>query len=308
MKYGFNVKKSLILIALLLQFHSCRDDSKPIENEKLLNSKGILLTTRFHSLEHLREQIEIEYLPSNSSVRLSQGEGALRLQSILHSGLKESDLMNARKGGLLQRIVLGLSSPKFIFHRKDMLRVWNLSRRRALVFGGGDVAFFDLAQGMVQNIYEVDRQGLKLADLSEKGFINTFNHVNSQAFMTMLFSENLADFVADTHERSAMPELITGDFTREQVQDVENGVVDNYVDLINNEWGQELGKKLSAQFLITRNLSWSPQLLADVLNELQSYYSWVFGIGFKPFRSSDPMVVAFSTKLNKVLENVDGML
>ena len=127
---------------------------------------------------------------------------------------------------------------------------------------------------MANQISDEDYLNLSCEELSEKGYLNTFNHITAQAFMTSIFSERLADFIADVHELYNMPELITGDFTEQQLADFENGPVDNYVDMINNEWGQELGKVLGKKYGIDRHTIWTPQLLRDYLNDIQLYHSW----------------------------------
>ena len=80
--------------------------------------------------------------------------------------------------------------------------------------------------------------------------------------------------------------------------------IDNYVDIINNEWGQELGNVLKKKYNISSETYWTPILLANFLNDIQSYYSWAFHIGFKPFRAEDEMVIRFSDKINLVMNNV----
>ena len=99
-----------------------------------------------------------------------------------------------------------------------------------------------------------------------------------------------------------MPELITGDFTEAQLADFEKGPVDNYVDILNNEWGQELGKVLRVKYKLNRKTFWTPALLASFLNDIQSYNSYVFKIGFRPFRPADEKVMRFANKINTVLE------
>jgi hypothetical protein len=181
------------------------------------------------------------------------------------------------------------------------MAIENLGRRRPWQFGKGDVAFYDLAEAMVQHIAAVDTIDMPARDLSEKGYLNTFNHITAQAFMTSIFSEELADFVADVHERFNMPELIAGHFTEKQLSDMETGPVDNYIDIINNEWGQELGKVLRKKYGLTKQTVWTPALLTAYLNDIQSYHSWAFQIGFTPFRSSDEKVIQFANKINTVL-------
>jgi len=280
-------------------------------------TKGALLSTRFKSFEELKKVIQIEYykvIPGSDYamykkplVRLTHSSIGREVTSILKSGVSEADFIRARDGGFWDRVQLALHSPYFVINRNDLLRVFNLSRRRHYMFGEGDVAFYDLAETMLFNISDDDLALMHFEDLSEKGFINTFNHITPQAFMTTLFSEELADFIADTHERQNMPELITGKFTEDQLTDLQNGPVDNYVDLINNEWGQELGKLLREKHDINRNTYWTPELLVDYLNDIQSYYSWAFQIGFKPYRPEDQVVIRFSNKINRVMGGVKGL-
>jgi hypothetical protein len=172
---------------------------------------------------------------------------------------------------------------------------------RPNVFGEGDVAFYYLAQASFRNINTPDLAFANSKDTTEKGYINTFNHITAQAFITSCFSEDLADFVGDSHERYYHPKLINGKFSEKEVSDLAEGPVDNYVDLINNEWGQELGKQLKKKYNINRKTYWTPELVANYLNDLQDYYSWAFQIGFKPFRPEDEQVIKFSKKINVVM-------
>jgi hypothetical protein len=147
------------------------------------------------------------------------------------------------------------------------------------LFGEGDVAFFNLAQAMVRNINTPDIAFKYPKDTTEKGYLNTFNHMTAQAFITSCFSVELADFIGDAHERYYHPDLINGKFAKKEVSDLGEGPVDNYVDIINNEWGQEVGKELKQKYHISRETYWTPELLANYLNDMQSYYQWALQIG-----------------------------
>lgn len=182
--------------------------------------------------------------------------------------------------------------------------MYTLSRWRPERFGVDDPAFFDIAKTTVKNINTPDLAFKTPRDSTEKGYLNSFNHIATQAFITSCYSEELADFIADTHERYLHPELITGAFTDALLKDLDEGPVDNYVDMINNEWGQELGKQLKAKYDINSDTDWTPQLLADYLNDLQSYYSWAFQIGFKPYRPEDDVVIRFSEKIDAVMKGL----
>jgi hypothetical protein len=271
---------------------------------------GVLLLTRFKSLEEFKQVVKIQYAEDFSEstgektgkplVLLTYRTGTREVTSILKSGISQADFLNARKGTVWDRALLGLKCPFAFRHRKDLMVVENLGRRRPFAFGKGDVAFYDLAETMVKHISDEDTISMSGADLSEKGYLNTFNHITAQAFMTSIYSERLADFVADVHELYNMPELITGHFTEEQLADFENGPVDNYLDMINNELGQELGKELGKKYNINRLTYWTPALLTDYLNDIQSYHSWAFQIGFKPFKVTDELVIRFAGKINMI--------
>ena len=298
---------------LLTLFISCNDSPGNINSDNLLKTeplykpvKGALLSTNYKSLEELRAVIQIEYFKVDQKkpmVRLTHLSNGQDVTSILESGISDLDITNAWSGGFWGKVWLGLNNPYLVIHRKDFLRVFNLARRRGTVFGEGDVAFYDFAESMLDNIHHNDLAIMNSEDFSEKGYINTFNHITAQAFLTSIFSEKFADFVADVHERGNMPELVTGAFSESQLIDLEKGPTDNYVDMINNEWGQELGKQLKAKYNISRETNWTPKLLVNYLNDIQAYYSWAFQIGFTPFKTTDQVVKTFTKKLNIVMDD-----
>jgi len=270
--------------------------------------KGALLTTSFSSLEDFKEEVDIVYSQDGKPwVELTHSANQGQVVSLLKSGVSEADFMKAKAGGFWDKVKLGFKSPYFVSNRMDLQRVYFLSRRRNKDFGWPDKAFYDLAESMKNNISKEDQTLATKDELSDKGYVNTFNHIVAQALMTTLFSEALADFVADTHERKNLPELITGDFTEKQRSDIKNGAVDNYVDIINNEWGQELGKLLKLKYNIDRKTIWDSELLANYLNELQSYFGYVFKIRFKPFTSKDEITTRFSLKINRIMDDVSGL-
>jgi hypothetical protein len=282
-----------------------------VDNNTLTSMSGALLATRFQSMDELQRVVQIDYF-DGSMVSPYDGKAMVLLRhvwegqevrSILKAGLSEADIERRAKGGFWSRVKLAIDTPYFAIYRNDFSRVFSFSRRRGNIFGEGDIAFYDLAETMVYHICDEELVTIPSDDLSEKGYLNTFNHINAQAFMTTLFSERLADFIADLHERRNLPELVTGRFSEEQISDREKGPVDNYIDLINNEYGQELGKALRQKYAIERSTHWTPELLADYLNDIQRYYSRTFQIGFIPFRATDRMVVHFANKINVVMKN-----
>ncbi len=223
-----------------------------------------------------------------------------RVTAVLSTGISQGDISKARyEGTVWERFAILFRCPYAVMNRTDLERIYTLSRWRP---EKGDLAFFDIAKSSADNINTPDLAFRNARDSTEKGFLNSFNHITAQAFITSCFSEDLADFIADSHERYRHPELITGKFTEEQISDLDEGPVDNYVDLINNEWGQEIGKQLKEKYQINRQTNWTPELLANYLNDLQSYYSWAFQIGFEPFRPEDEEVLSFSNKIVEVMK------
>lgn len=275
--------------------------------------KGALLGSRFKSLEELKSVIQIEYvndnaetdstIHANAKVWLKHCSNGVEVISVLEAGISQGDIAAAKDGDFPDRMGIIFNSPYAVSNRKDLEKVFLLARVRPNLFGVGDVAFFNLAQASVRNINTTDLAFVTSRDSTEKGYLNTFNHMTAQAFITSCFSEELADFVADAHERYHHPELILGKFTQKQINDLEEGPLDNYVDIINNEWGQEVGKQLKEKYAINRETWWTPELLANYLNDLQQYYSWAFQIGFRPFRPEDEQVIKFSEKINAVMDS-----
>jgi len=263
--------------------------------------RGALLGTRFSSFEDLKSVIQIEY--DSNIVFVRHCTNGREVVSVLETGTSQGDMAKAgNDGALWDRLLLLFSCPYAVINRNDLKRIYTLSRWRPDWLGEGDLAFFDMAKSSVGNINTPEMAFKNVRDSTEKGYLNSFNHITAQAFITSCFSEELADFIADSHERYRHPELITGKFTEAQITDLEEGPVDNYVDLINNEWGQELGKYLKEKYSIDRETNWTPELLANYLNDLQRYYSWAFQIGFEPFRPEDKEVLRFSNKINIVMK------
>lgn len=330
MKAGFNwlwLPWALLLVAMVLAgcdharrpeweetVRSCQcpeppRDSVTGELPPWAGIRGALLATRFESLEDFKRAVRVRYFtegnPSDSNtktaVKLSQCTGGVEISSVLVSGSSQADIQAAKDNGIYSQAILTWRLPSVVAHRADLERVYVLARRLPMNFREGDPSFFDLAYQSVNQINTIDIALRFPKDTTEKGFLNSFNHTTAQAFITTIFSEEVADLVADLHERKNMPELTTGSFTVSQLANPNNNPVENYVDMINNEWGQQIGMKLRTQFGITRWTYWTPGLLANYLNAMLGYYAWAFEVGFKPFKKDDDIVIRFAEKINIVM-------
>ena len=298
----------IILFVLLLNCDNSGDVPQDlgVGAEIYTTHKCALLSSSFNSFEAFKEQVDIEYSGNKQkpSVRLTHRSHGKTVVSNMSAGYSDNEIRKAQHEGLWKKMKVAFNEPMLLYYGEDLRKIWSMVRKRQYIFGADDVAVYNFSERMVENIYEHDKATMTEKELSEKGYLNSFNHVNGQAIMTSLFSENFADYIADLHERGNMAELVTGDFTPEQIADLEMGPVDNYIDIINNEWGQELGKELAAKYGISRQTIWTPQLLADYLNDLQAYFSWAFQISFKPFHEEDHIVVKYAEKLNTIMSGV----
>ena len=267
-------------------------------------SKGALLGSTFKSFKKLKSVVQIEYNDEIPMVRVSHESNGKKVCSTLKPGVDEGDFRNARDGDVFDKLSLAIRSPFAALNQDDLVRVFILARRKPNIFGESDVAFFNIAEATVCNMDASNYGTASIRDLSEKGYINTINHITAQAIITTCFSEEMADYIADVHERFYHPELIKGEFTAAQVNDLDEGPLDNYIDIINNEWGQELGKSLKVKHNINSSTVWAPSLLAAYLNSTQDYYSHAFNIDFEPFSEKDSIVVNYARKMSRVMDDV----
>ena len=282
------------------------DPTKKSLYEPLVLAKP-LLVTRFKSLDDFKSKVQVKYFnqPNDPKSKDQLNLRTAKSETLceLKSGLSQNDIMDAKNGSLLDKMKFTIRHPFAIRNRNNLEKIFKLARREKVLFGLRDVAFYDLAMLVSAHISNKEQAFKSTKDSSEKGYINTFNHVTAQAIMTSFFTQELAVFVADVHERKNMPELTTGKFTTEQLFDTINYPEDNYVDIINNAIGQELGLALNEKYKINELKKCTPKLLANYLNDLQSYFSWSMGIGLEPFNSEDEVIVRFAYKLNYLLNN-----
>ena len=296
-----------MLGSVAILFYSCNQSPERIAEQCKSDSREYhqyaLLSSRINSLEELKALLGIEYLKSDSDtidgeVKLSYCSKLGMIYSELTSGLSQEDIMKAQKAGISEKLEVMIEEPVLVQNRKHLKDIYLLSRRRHDVYGYPDVAFYDLALEASRRIRKDATSFSFQRDSSEKGYLNTFNHITAQALITSIYSASLADKVADVHERYNMPELINGRFSANQLESLSNNPVDNYVDIINNEVGQILGEQLKNKYRITLHQQWNEKLLCQYLNDLQRFYSKAFKISLKPFNENEYVILRFCEKLN----------
>jgi len=311
----------VLTVFFILRFLGSNKNSEFCENaiaynwantDALANVRAkVLLTSRFKDLDDLKKVVKITYDKDYSQldsadygqstvtlIYLSNGELIKRSMS---SGVSQIDVVKAYESNYFGKAGFALTNPFPMRLRKELSKVNLIARRRPLIFGLGDVAFYDLAEALVEHINTPELSFRQKGDYTERGFVNTFNHVTAQAIITSFFSEDLADFISDLHERKSMPELTNGVFNKYQLMDSINNPLDNYVDIANNEIGQEIGLLLKTKYGINENTICTPVLLTSYMNDLQSYYGWALNIGLDKFYSKDEEIINFTSKLNCIM-------
>ncbi len=306
MKYTA-ISAPLFFVILLLIARSCfnQGEDLPTADQKidLMPTCKPLLASRFKDLDDLKKVVDIDYEVYGE--KDGEIEGLVRLsydgiETELQSGISQDDIIKVRDGKIMDAVDLMIESPYAIRNRVDLNKIYKLARRRPLIFGEGDVAFYDLALACVSNM-NFDYTYIQTArDTSEKGFINTYNHIIAQALITTAFSKEMADFLADVHELKNMPELIHGNFSIEQLVDSNNNPVDNYVDIVNNEIGQQIGIALKVKYGISSDTEWDNVLLTAYMNEIWQVFCKISGVVPKPFVIQDPLLNKIAKKINRV--------
>ncbi len=74
------------------------------------------------------------------------------LKQNFKSGISQDDIIKVRDGKVMDAVGLMIESPYAIRNRIHLNKIYKLARRRPLIFGEGDIAFYDLALACVSNM------------------------------------------------------------------------------------------------------------------------------------------------------------
>jgi hypothetical protein len=295
------MKSYCILLALIFIIVGCNHNSTTIQKPIC----KALLATDFNSMDELKSVVNLNYLNQSDdsckgTVQISYNNQGQTIYSELSDGISEGDIMKAHKGTILDKVSLAFKAPYAVKIRNELSKIFMLTRRRPTIFGENDVAFYDLAQASMRNVLVTKNSFKTVRDSSEKGYINTFNHITAQALITAIFNEDVAYYIASVHERFHMPHLVSGKFSTIDLIDTVNYPVDNYIDIVNNEIGQELGKYLKHKYTINKNTEWTTDFTCKFLNEIHDYYAESFDIQIKPYKINDRIIRRFSKKIEAI--------
>jgi RHS repeat-associated protein len=257
-----------------------------------LDGLEALVAKDYGTLESLKKSINIVYRGEDvedASVSVTHTYLERSASNTLNNGIGDEELKRAANGDFDLQFETAKKYPMLILYKGSLQKKQSLSYRNK---NNSGTALYYVASAMVNNI----KGSLKENHQGDRGLVNTFNHLGGQAIITMLYSRYSADFAGDIHERD-QPSLRTGKIKKSEVSQA----IDNYVDLVNNSWGQKLGSKLAGNFRNNlHNGVWFDRDTSELLNEIQNYYSETFGYEFNEFTKDTPIVKQFTDLLNEL--------
>ena len=274
--------------------------SQPRERITFNNPGRPIIASEHPTLEKLKEEIDITY--GNGRVTVGHSKKKLKDRNTLRSSLiGEAELKKAHeaseKWNHVRKALFGLSHPRLAINQTALERSEKLSfvkkNNSGSALGRISNAMFDNIQNKPSVKPYEGPGGEKLT--SHDATKNMMLHVFGQSTFTVLYGEGAADLTGDLHERD-QPSLITGEIG----EDEEAQAIDNYADMVNNEYGQEVGLHLRRRLGINDRTVWTPDITAKYLNSVQDYFSQSHEWSFKDFDASDARVHRFTNLLNEV--------
>ncbi|MEL6183152.1 MAG: hypothetical protein AAFU79_00915 [Myxococcota bacterium] len=259
-----------------------------------------IVTSEFPTLNDLKKELDITYRDGEVEVGHSK-EGLSETNTLSDDLIGEAELKSAKKAsadwGLRDMVGFAWENPRLAWHRTALQNTEKLSY---VAKNNSGSALGRISEAMFDNIDDKPRAtpyrgpgGKKLTQ--HDAIKNMMLHVFGQAVLTTLYGESAADLAGDLHERD-QPSLITGQIGKGE----EAQALDNYADMVNNEYGQELGKELNRRLGVGGSTRWTPEKTAEYLNQVQHYFSQTHGWSFRDFQPNDPRVEKFTNLLNEV--------
>ena len=260
----------------------------------------IVYTPRALKGTYLPQSGEFEYDYEPAYVTVSDPKAGSQYRNTLSEDTpSEAELQRIAGVEIGEQVMWGASHRDVLLYREDLEAVVKLSYAPKNSAG---TALFYVAEEMSNNV-----QGD-----NPSRYINAFKHVFGQSVITTLRGRGAADLVGDIHEREFVSDVfatqekqqqnLTSGFATQnkQPQPSEKELIDTYVDLINNTYGQDLGEQLRTDLGISRSTYWTPELTAEYLNAVQQYLGKELNLQLKAFEVDSDTVKKFANLINEV--------
>lgn len=279
------------------------------------DSRKPLIATDYKSLRELKRELDITYSPAQfipdndggiampAYVTISHPGGGINMANTLsESTIKQEELKRATNANPFYQALTATAHPEVGVFRSELDSIRMLSfvrhNRSGSAIGVISNSMFTRIRNKPPDTHRSYATAKGMAKISAHDAIrNMMLHVFGQAIITTLHGRVVADLAGDIHERD-QDSLITGKIAVTEEKDA----VDNYTDLVNNLYGQELGEELRLTFDINRDTTWTPELVTSYLNAAQRYFHQHKGWRFQEFSKNDDEVKKFTSLLNEVQE------
>jgi hypothetical protein len=209
--------------------------------------------------------------------------------SLSTNGLGEDEAVGIKDGGFWKKLGGGVMHPGAALYRNDLKDIYKITKDKSENLKVS--LTYAISLKMLSNLSAGEQENNK-----QYRYDNSFLHFAGQTLASSIFGEGASQYAADIHERD-----FTGVFTG---VGEEAKLVDAYVDLVNNAWGRAFGKELSGKYGIDRETTWTDELSANFLNDVQDYFSKSYpGLKFNKFDKNSDFIKGFTKDLNSKLGN-----
>jgi RHS repeat-associated protein len=255
----------------------------------------------YRDIAALKKSVDITYTPSGrfsyASVAVSdKAKAGIGTNTLSESNPGQAQLKKAAAGDWGDKLSFAVSNPGAALYRNDLEKIEKLAFVKKNSSG---TALGHIADEMVGHLATkpsgptvmIGKDKVTMVDATK----NMVLHVFGQAAITTLLGRGAADYAGDLHERD-QPSLISGKIGKTE----ERQAIDNYSDMVNNLYGQDIGERVGAKLGITSSTVWTPKLTAKYLNAVQDAIAKEMGWKMAPFSAGDAEVKKFTSLLNEV--------
>ena len=253
------------------------------------------IANRYKDMADLKKDISVKYSPDEVAVSDTK-KLKLGTNTLSEDQLGQDEIKKAQSGSNIDKILVGIAHPGAAWYRKELEGINKMSYVKQNASGTAighisDQMYSHLSTKPTGPTVMKGKDKVTYGDATK----NMLLHVFGQSAITTVFGRGAADYAGDTHERD-QGSLITGAFKPGEIRDA----IDNYSDMVNNLYGQDIGERVAAKLGITSSTVWTPALTAKYVNAVQGEIAKEMKWKFTPFAATDPEIKKFSALLNEV--------